>query len=204
MSDTIETIYNEAKTRRVRIEYDDDGSHCDPRAYNELVEIVTPDMNRWNVRTEGARFQHEHDVLYERGLGGAFARYLRIFHDVEAVPVFMYEHSGVALSTGSFLGRAQHAQWDSGMIGWAYINPDAERWKGMDPEGIVTGFVETLGQWMNGEVYGWIEEEKVAGIKVYEGDHEPEEFEEWEFKDSCWGFIGYEYVEAEAKSQLED
>jgi hypothetical protein len=200
--DTIETIYNKARTRRVRIEYDEDGSSCDPREYDELVEIVTPDLRRWNVRTEGAVFQHQHDQLYERGLGGAFARYLKIFHDVDAVPVYMYEHSNVALSTGSFIGRAQHAEWDSGMIGWAYIRPDAEKWEGMEPEKIISGFVETLGQWMNGEVYGWIAEDKVSGTKVYDGDQEDEVFEEWTEEDSCWGFIGYGYAESEAKAAL--
>ena len=202
MSDTIETFYNKDRTKRVRIEYDMDGSACDPREYNELVEIVTPSLRNWNVRTEDAKFQHEHDQLYDRGLGGAFARYLKIFHGVEAVPVYMYEHSGVALSTGSFIGRAQHAQWDSGMIGWAYLNPDAEQWEGIEPEKVIAGTVEVLGQWMNGEVYGWIAEELVKGSKVYDGDKEDEDFEEWDETDACWGFIGYEYAESEAKREL--
>lgn len=205
MGDTIETFYNEDKTRRVRLEYDDDGSACDPRDDDDFVQIVTPEMRNWNVRTKDARFQSEHDQLYDKGLGGAFGRYLKIFHDVDAVPVFIYEHSGVALSTGSFIGRAQHAQWDSGMIGWAYINPDAEKWEGMEPEKILSGTVETLGQWMNGEVYGWISEKKVSGTKVYaDEDHEDEDFEEWEVDESCWGYIGYEFAEEEAKGQLKE
>ncbi len=202
MSDTVETFYNEDRTRRVRVEYDMDGSHCDPREYNELVEIVTPDLRRWNVRTEGARFQSEHDRLYDKGLGGAFARYLKIFHGVDAVPVFMYEHSGVALSVGSFIGRAQHAEWDSGMIGWAYVNPDAGTWEGMEPAKVIAGMVETLGMWMNGEVYGWISETKVTGRRVYDTEDEDEPFEEWQEDDSCWGFIGFDDVKQQAKVEL--
>lgn len=209
MSNTVETFYNKARTRRVRLEYDEDGSACDPREFNELVEIVTPVMRSWNVRTDGAKFQEAHDRLYDKGLGGAFGRYLKIFHGVTALPVYMYEHSGVSLSTGSFIGRAQHAEWDSGMIGWAYVNPDAETWEGMDPPGLIAGMIEELGKWMNGEVYGWIVEKKVelAPITrdedgtVMEVDYENTQ-EDWEEEDSCWGYIGSEYAESEAKSAL--
>lgn len=206
MTETIETLYSADRKRRVRIEYDEDGSASDPRDYDELVEIVTPDLRRYNVRTPDARFQREHDALYDRGLGGAFARYLKIFHNVEALPVYMYDHSAVALSVGSFVGRAQHAEWDSGQIGWVYINPDAERWEGMDDHGIMAGFVETLGQWMNGEVYGYVVERRVSGTKSYdEDDLEDEEFEEWvEDEDDygCWGIIGYDWAEEAAKAAL--
>jgi hypothetical protein len=191
---TLFTLYNESRTKRVRIEYDDDGSACDPREYDELVDIVTPDTSM-TEHSKDAYFEEAHRRLYYKGLGGAFGRYLKIFHDINALPVYRYEHGSVALSTGSFIGRAQHAEWDSGMIGWAYIRPDAERWDGMDEEAILSGFVEVLGQWMNGEVYGWIVEEKVTGTKVYEGDHADEAFEEWGVEESCWGFLGYDYAQ---------
>lgn len=198
---TVDTIYNETRTRRVRIEYDDDGSACDPREFDELVDIVTPDQSM-TEHSDNACFEEAHRRLYYRGLGGAFGRYLKIFHGIIALPVYKYEHSGVALSTGSFIGRAQHAEWDSGMIGWAYIRPDAERWEGMDDEAIISGFVETLGQWMNGEVYGWIVEEKVHGTRVYDSGKASEEFDEWDEVDSCWGCLGYDYAQEAAKEAL--
>lgn len=199
---TVETIYTEDKQRRVRIEYDFDGGPADPREDAELVDIVTPNLRNWNVRTEDAQFQSQHDALYERGLGGAFPRYMKIFHDTNVVPVFMYEHSGVALSVGSFIGRAQHAEWDSGQIGWAYIRPDAEKWEGMDEREIIKSFVQTLGQWMNGEVYGWIVERKATGTKVYDDEvDEDEDFEEWVVEDSCWGYVGLEWAEQAAKTE---
>jgi hypothetical protein len=202
---TIETIYNKNRTRRVRIEYDDDGSACDPREYDELVEIVTPDTSM-TEHTDGAMFEEAHRRLYYKGLGGAFARYLKIFHDVNALPVYKYEHSGVALSTGSFIGRAQHAEWDSGMIGWAYIRPDAEHWDGMDEEAILSGFVEELGKWMNGEVYGWIVEKQVSYVKSHLGAGgevvDNETGAEWVEEDACWGFVGYDYAQEAAKEAL--
>ena len=197
MGDTIETFYSKDRTKRVRLEYDDDGSACDPRQDDELVDIVTGELRRWNVATKGAMFQSEFDRFNEMGRAGLFRRWLKIFHDTDAAPVYMMEHSSVALSTGSF-----GDPWDSGQIGWTYIRPDAEKWDGMDVPKILKGFVETLGQWMNGEVYGWILEDKLTGTKVYDEDHEDEEFEEWEESDACWGYIGSEYAESEAKAAL--
>lgn len=206
MEEGIETFYSKDGKRRVRIEYDPDGSACDPREYDELVEIVTPNLRRYNVATKDAHFQREHDLLLERGLGGSFGRYLRIFHGIDAWPVYMYEHSAVALSIGSFVGRAQHAEWDSGQVGWAYINPNAERWEGMDEHALIGGFVEELGRWMNGEVYGYVVERRVTGKKVYDGNTDlDEDFEEWvddEDDYGCWGLIGYEWAEQAAREAL--
>lgn len=197
MSDTVETFYNKDRTKRVRLEYDQDSSHLDPREEDRLVDIVTGELRRWNVATKDAMFQSAFDRFNNAGRAGLFKRWLKIFHDTEAMPVFLFEHGNVALSTGDFGDR-----WDSGQVGWTYIRPDAEKWEDMDVPAILKGFVETLGQWMNGEVYGWIAEELVKGTKVFEGDHADEAFEEWEQEDSCWGFIGYDYAQSEAKREL--
>lgn len=199
MSDnTVETIYTDDKQRRVRIEYDMDGSHCDPREDEGIVEIVTGELRRWNVRTEDAMFQHAFDRFNDMGRAGLFRRWLKIFHDTLAMPVYMMEHSSVALRTSDF-----GDPWDSGQIGWAYIKPDAEKWEGMDPAEIIKGFVEVLGQWMNGEVYGWIVEHRVTGRKVYDDDTEDEEFAEWtdEDEESCWGYIGLEWAIQAARTE---
>lgn len=210
MSDVVETRGN----YRARVVHDEDSSPFDPRNDSDLVEIVTPPLSRWDVRTKDAHFQEAFDRFEDFGRAGLFARWLKIFHGIHAYPVFMYEHSGVALSTGSFVGRAQHAQWDSGQIGWAYINPDAERWEGFDEEAIITCLVEELGRWMNGEVYGYIIERLVYWTKNYHdenGEELPrwlelpsvESGEEWIEEDSCWGYIGYEWAEQEAKNILD-
>lgn len=34
----------------------------------------------------------------------------------------LYDHSVLRMSTSSFLGRAQHAEWDSGQVGWVYAS----------------------------------------------------------------------------------
>lgn len=198
MSDTVETIYTEDKQRRARIEYDLDGGSCDPREYDELVEVVTP-RHHMTEHVDGATFEAQHDALYERGLGGAFGRYLKIFHNVDAYPVYKFEHGNVALSTRDFGDR-----WDSGMIGWAYIKPGAETWEGMEPHKVIVSYLESLAMWMNGEVYGYIVERRVTGTKTYNDGTPSEEFEEWvdDDEDSCWGILGYEWAEKEAKMAL--
>jgi hypothetical protein len=155
------------------------------------------------VATPLAEFQSQFDEIYERHDGETFARYMRIFHGIEVLPVYLYDHSAVALSVGSFVGRAQHAEWDSGMVGFAYITPKKLEETGItDYEGAISTEVETLGQWMNGEVYGYVIEERRDFTKVYADSNETEEDFEWDETESCWGFIGYEHAESEAKAAL--
>lgn len=97
------------------------------------------------------------------------------------VPVYMYDHSGVVLSTGSFGCR-----WDSGQVGFAVLSPEAQKDYG-DPQKAIEATVETYSQYVSGDCYGFILEEK----KVCETcGHE-----EWQEVDSCWGFFGSDPAE---------
>ena len=40
------------------------------------------------------------------------------------LPLYLYDHSGLEMSTESFIGKAPHAEWDSGQVGWIYIDKD--------------------------------------------------------------------------------
>ncbi len=40
------------------------------------------------------------------------------------LPLYLYDHSGLAMSTGSFIGRAHHAEWDSGQVGYVYMTKE--------------------------------------------------------------------------------
>ncbi len=42
--------------------------------------------------------------------------------DVAILPLYLYDHSGISISTGSFVGRAHHAEWDSGQVGYIYLD----------------------------------------------------------------------------------
>lgn len=43
---------------------------------------------------------------------------------VAILPLFLYDHSGVSMSTGSFVGRVPHAEWDSGQVGYIYMSKE--------------------------------------------------------------------------------
>lgn len=106
------------------------------------------------------------------------------------LPVSMYEHSGVSYSIG-FAGNA----WDTGDAGIIFATRellDETQGKGETPSNDdlaewLKGEVEEYSRWANGEVYGYV-------IKDVNGDD----------VESCWGFIGDEYVTEAAKEAVPD
>jgi len=45
-------------------------------------------------------------------------------NNVAILPLYLYDHSGISISSGSFIGRAPHAEWDSGQVGFSYLDKD--------------------------------------------------------------------------------
>lgn len=99
------------------------------------------------------------------------------------LPLFLYDHSGITMSTGRF-----SCPWDSGQVGWIYISIEKaaqEGWatpeqayKAMESE------VEEYDHYLTGQCYGYVVE-----------DDNGEEL------DSCWGFLGdTEYVRGEMQA----
>lgn len=103
------------------------------------------------------------------------------------LPVFLLDHSGLALRTESF-----NDPWDSGQVGYIYALPDeirkeydvrhitskiAERVKG-----VLRAEVSELGRWINGEVYGYVVEDE-KGSHVH----------------SCWGYYDIDLCLQEAR-----
>jgi hypothetical protein len=109
------------------------------------------------------------------------------------LPLYLYDHSGITMRTGSF-----SCHWDSGQVGWIYGTVDElkresgynfnteEEWTGKIVE-ILESEVKIYDQYLTGDVYGFMLEEK-------------EECEccgsaEWNLIDSCWGFFGSDFEE---------
>jgi hypothetical protein len=88
------------------------------------------------------------------------------------LPVFMYEHSGVALNTGGF-----GCPWDSGQVGYIYLeNCDIRTEFNGDREAAERALemeVAFYGEYVNGDCYGYVVED-----------------DNGEVVDSCCGFIG--------------
>jgi len=143
-------------------------------------------------------FHRRHDLgdKHEMTRGGAQDYVAR--SDVIALPLMLYDHGGISISTRSFYGRAQHAEWDSGQVGWITITKAQaiKKWghkkfsKGVLARAVkcLEGEVETYDQYLRGEVYGF-------DIKSPEGED----------VDSCWGFYGdpEEYMIPECRAIID-
>ncbi len=102
--------------------------------------------------------------------------------DVVALPLFLYDHSGITMNTTGF-----SCPWDSGKVGYIYVDTAKIRqeFNLLDPSKkihkdvkdkvikILEQEVKTYDQYLTGEIYGFV-------IEDSEGEH----------IDSCWGFYG--------------
>lgn len=120
------------------------------------------------------------------------------------MPLYLYDHSVLAMSTESFVGRANHAEWDSGQVGWIYVSKEnalkefnAEKMTAavrQKAENLLRAEVADYDAYLRGECYGF------------------ELYKDGELHDSCWGFIGElseacksmsEYLPDECKGMVE-
>lgn len=90
------------------------------------------------------------------------------------LPLYVYEHSGITMSTGGF-----SCPWDSGQVGYIYITKDkaiSEYGPDYDVgklESYLKSEVQTFDYYLTGQVYGY---------EIIDPDGE--------CVDSCWGFLG--------------
>lgn len=111
--------------------------------------------------------------------------------DVVSLPLYIYEHGGVTMSTGSFSDP-----WDSGQVGYIFVTKKKilKEYGGKiltkqlrdRVVGYLKGEVKTYDQFLTGDVYGFM---------IDDPDGEPE--------DSCWGYYGYDECLNEAKGQVD-
>lgn len=91
------------------------------------------------------------------------------------LPVYMYEHSGVALNTGGY-----HCPWDSGQVGYIYYTKEQVQslFNGSKELALQSLEMEVAiyGEYVNGDTYGYVVED-----------------DDGETIDSCSGFIGVDH-----------
>lgn len=91
------------------------------------------------------------------------------------LPLYLYDHSGITMSTGSF-----SCPWDSGQVGWIYADAEMieKEYGKVTPETlgkakeVLEAEVLTYDYYLTGQCYGF---------QLFEGEEEI---------DSCWGFLG--------------
>lgn len=113
--------------------------------------------------------------------------------DLAILPLYLYDHSLQSISTCSFCGRAHHAEWDSGQVGYVYADREMikKEFGAVTPETVekaeklLVAETECYDLYMRGECYGF---------RLYEDGEET---------DSCWGFLGdLDSMEEEMRGHL--
>lgn len=181
-----------------RYDLGDKHSHSDTEQF--LLSLIPDDraalLERWYerhhyqhlIQTVGLRYGSDEYRRISRDLAERYAD--RRMEEAEKVaiilPVYLYDHSGLAMSVGGF-----NCPWDSGQVGWVYVTLEDVRreysckhvTKAIRDKVIkvMTGEVQTYSEYLGGFVYGFI-------IEKPDGEHE----------DSCWGFYGLDDVKKEA------
>lgn len=110
-----------------------------------------------------------------------------ISRDHVRLPLYLYDHSGITMSTEPF-----SCPWDSGQVGWIVISMEAARgnWSGSDIEirrqalECLRAEVAEYDAYLRGDVYGF---------RVTSGGEEV---------DSCWGFYSIESAQESAMEAL--
>lgn len=103
--------------------------------------------------------------------------------------VFAYVHSGATIATSPF-----SCPWDSGRSGFVYMSAeDAKGWPDKDSAlKALDGYVKAFDTYMQGDVYGYVIEEKIEHVWTCDDTGEKETRVTWEEHDSCWGFLGHD------------
>lgn len=169
MFSPIKTI--EVADHVVKIIPDDSGDHECPLASlgpDEGIRFVSFDRR--------SSFSRDYNEFSTPGEAVTWAKKNRY----EVFDLFKYDHSMVAYSIKSFLGRAQHAEWDSCQVGYVLIKKSAFRGIKRRLE-VAESWCKAMTTWCNGTYYGYVIED-ADGNEV----------------DSCWGFDDDDYCELEA------
>ena len=112
------------------------------------------------------------------------------------LPIYLYDHSGITMSTEPFGCR-----WDSGQIGFAYVNKEIlKAWGYKSRRGYEKVAKKTLEEDIisNVQLYDDYITGNVYGFLVFD--------DEGEVDDSCWGYygdLGKEDAIAEAKNIID-
>lgn len=176
-------------------------------SHNGYMINIYPDNDACNPRKEWDNagtmvcFHRRYDLGDKHNFDSPedFIMWARKRKTLIVLPLFLYDHSGITMSTGSF-----SCQWDSGQVGWIYITAkDAiKNWgrKGYREKAIkyLEGEVETYDNFITGSVYGYM-----IGVPDDPDSDEPEYTEEG----GCWGFYGYDHEKSglfeQAKGEID-
>lgn len=154
------------------VEVDYDTLDESPREYSEPISKMVCWHRKYRLGDQH-EFETPQDFKESEEYKNAFA----------LLPLYLYDHSGLAMSTESFVGRAAHEEWDSGQVGYIYIpKSDVEKKTGLLPleentealKEMLKDEVEQYSQYLEGNVFMFSitdkDGEEIAGGNGYMAD----------------------------------
>lgn len=141
----------------------------------EVDSATEQRIDYWESDGYDLRGEAHSDSMIEKAIETAINKHVVI------LPLYLYDHSGITMSTGAF-----SCPWDSGQVGYIYMTRDQIKrdhgWMMLTKgrvnkiEGYLKGEVRVYDHFLTGNVYGY----QVVDL---DGDH----------LDSCWGYFGDDY-----------
>lgn len=171
-SDYVDTLDDIEGGLTATIHYDHDTSR--PFDDDEAVHIVVL-HKRYKDPAEGSLGDTPKDVQgwCDRNAGEWYS-----------VPLWMYDHSGTVYRVAA--ENPFHCPWDSGRVGIVALKR-SDWGEGSESDDKMFEYAQNVASeysdWANGQCFGYV-------IKNEDGEE----------LDSCWGFIGRDAVDAEARS----
>ena len=90
------------------------------QAWEETGYRLDKDLNV----LEGNDLEQVKDDLLSEAYTSEILNLLNESENLAILPLYLYDHGGISMSTGSFVGKAPHAEWDSGIVGYIYIDKE--------------------------------------------------------------------------------
>jgi len=168
---------------------------CDPKEFMQQLAIeadpyIENRIDYWENGIGWRRLSIKYPNLMDQAVSECEARCDNIIEKAidqyyVMLPLYLYDHSGITISTGPF-----SCPWDSGQVGYIYVSikdvlqefnrkrmSKKLKQKAID---ILRSEVNTYDDYLTGSIYGYVIEPT-------------DENKEIQCDDSCWGFFGYDH-----------
>ncbi len=184
MSNLVKRVENEKARLNIYI----DEIPQNPREWDNLGTMVCG-HRRYNLGDEQAKNTELYNS-WDEWLENEIIKPNGGEENVVYLPLYLYDHTGITMNTTGF-----SCPWDSGQVGWIYTTYseiESEFGQVTDEvidkvKNILRNEVRIYDDYLRGEVYGFIlEEKKTCDCCGHV---------EYEETDRCWGFYGYDSIE---------
>jgi hypothetical protein len=138
----------------------------------------------WDDLTTMVCFHRRYTLGDKHGLSADISSSWQFIHDylvkeketAVIYPLYLYDHSGISMKMGSPFTEAEahHASWDSGQVGFIYIDKVAAEKLELDSDelhGICLDAVKHYSAYIEGAVYEWIYQEEKSSCSCGECTH---------------------------------